>query len=659
VNEATRVRLSIVGVIVLALFSTLVARLWFLQIASGSDYADAAEDNRIRVIEEPGQRGRILDRNGVPIVDNTILDTVKIERGLTDEERATTVENLSLLTGVPPEEIEDRIDDPRISPYAPVPMEFPLDQRQLIYVEEHQNDFPGVEAVRLPIREYPNGALAAHVLGYVGEVSEDQLKYLDAQGYRPGDRIGKGGVEQTFESVLHGTPYKKTVEIDSQGRVVRTVDVQQAEAGADVYTTLDVEVQRVAEESLAQGIDGAQGFVNRNIETSLQYLDAPGGAAVVLDAETGGVVAMASLPTFDPVQLANGISRDEWTALNGGKSKPFVNRATQGQYAPGSTFKLISAIAGLETNQKAAEEGTEGVMADPWADDGCIELDDGTERCNAGKTAHGSVNLERALSVSSDTFFYVVGLNLWADYYNAGDEKTGEAIQNVARRFGFGSPTGLPGTGEQPGRVPDQEFKEEFNDPDNNPDASTDPNARVWLPGDNISLATGQGDLLVTPLQLANAYAAFANGEELLQPQIATKVQEPGGDVISEIMPKSIRNVEIDPEFRTRIMDGLKGAVVGDGTAAQAFSGYEYGAVAGKTGTAQVGTAGNQKGDTSLFVGITSPDGEQQYVVAVLVEEAGFGASVAAPIARRIIDAINGQELAEEVEVIEPDEQYD
>ena len=650
-NEATRVRLSIVGVIVLALFSTLVARLWFLQIASGDDYADAAESNRIRVIEEPDQRGRILDRTGVPIVDNTILDTVKIERGLTDEERATTVENLSVLTGVPEETIEERIDDPRISPYAPVPMEFALEQRQLIYVEEHQSEFPGVEAVRLPIREYPNGALAAHVLGYVGEVSEEQLEHLEAQGYEPGDRIGKGGVEQTFESVLHGTPYQKTVEIDSQGRVVRTVDVQQAEAGADVYTTLDVDVQRVAEESLAQGIEGAQGFVNGNVETSLEYLDAPGGAAVVLDAETGGVVAMASFPTYDPVQLANGISEEEWQALNGGKSKPFVNRATQGQYAPGSTFKLISAIAGSEVNQKAAEEGTQAVMVDPWYDDGCINLDDGTERCNAGKVELGSVDLPRAIAVSSDTFFYVIGLNLWSEYYDVGDEKTGEAIQNVARRFGFGAQTGFSGTGEQPGRVPDEEFKDEFNDAVDNPD----PNSRVWLPGDNISLATGQGDLLVTPLQLANAYAAFANGETLWQPQIASKVQEPGGDVISEIMPKSNRDVEIDPALRTRIMDGLKGAVIGEGTATEAFSGYEYGAVAGKTGTAQV----NDKGDTSVFVGITSPDGEQRYVVAVLVEEAGFGASVAAPIARRIIDQINFKEIAEEVQVIDPDEQYD
>jgi penicillin-binding protein 2 len=650
VNEATRVRLSVVGVIVLALFSTLLARLWFLQIASGSDFAEAAEDNRFRVIEEPAQRGRILDRNGVPIVDNTLLDTVKIERGLEDEERATTVENLSGLTGVPETLIDARIDDPKISPFAPVPMTFPLDRKQLIYIEEHPTEFPGVEAVRLPVREYPHGTMAAHVLGYVGEVSEEQLEYLEPQGYKAGDRIGKGGIEQTFESVLHGTPYRKTVEIDSQGRVVRTVDVQRAEAGADVHTTLDVDIQRVAEESLRQGIDGAHGFVNTEVEDHLEYMNAPGGAAVVLDASTGGVVAMASFPSYDPVDLANGISPEEWEELNGGKARPFVNRATQGQYAPGSTFKLITALAGRETG--LLEPGY------TWADDGCIDLSDGTQRCNAGKIAHGAVDLRRALTVSSDTFFYVVGLNLWSNYYDAGDEETGEAIQRVARRYGFGSPTGFAISGEESGRVPDDNFKEDFNA--DNPDPVT----RLWLPGDNISLATGQGDLLVTPLQLANAYAAFANDGTLWAPQIATEVQEPGGDTISEIEPKSIRKIDIDPETRTEILDGLKGAVgPGEGTASAAFADIPYGEVAGKTGTAEVGSTENPKGDTSVFVGITPPETlspeTPQYVVAVLVEEAGFGASVAAPIARRIIDALRGEEAADPVEVIVPEGEYD
>ncbi|MGH9024578.1 MAG: penicillin-binding protein 2 [Acidimicrobiia bacterium] len=646
-NEATRVRLSIVGVIVLALFSTLLARLWFLQVASGSDYAEAAQSNRTRVIEEPGQRGRILDRNGVPIVDNTILDTVKVERGLTDEERATSVEHLSQLTGQPEGLIEARLDDKNISPYASVPMTFEIKLQHLVYIDEHPEEFPGVESVRLPIRSYPYGDLAAHVLGYMGEVNEDQLEYLKAQGYEPGDRVGRGGIEQTFESVLRGTPYQKTVEVDAQGRVVNTIDVQQAKSGHDVWTTLDLEVQRVAEESLDQGMAGAQGFVNGSVETELDYFDAPGGSVVVLDARTGGVVAMASNPTYSPEELANGISPQSWEELQGGGTgKPFVNRAIQGQYAPGSTFKLFSGLAGRES----------GVLFPgyTWADDGCIDLDDGTQRCNAGKIAHGAVDLPRALSVSSDTFFYVVGFNLWTDFYDQGDEKTGEVIQHVARRYGFGERTGFALSGEQPGRVPDDDFKADFNA--ENPDPVT----REWLPGDNISLATGQGDLLVTPLQLANAYAAFANGETLWAPQIATEVAEPGGDVISEIEPKSVRELEIDPATRTDILEGLKGAVgPGDGTAAAAFSGYEFGQIAGKTGTAQV----NDKGDTSLFVGITPADPASkdvpQYVVAVLVEEAGFGASVAAPIARRIIDTINGVDDGTPVQVIDPDGGYD
>jgi penicillin-binding protein 2 len=656
VNEATRVRLSIVGVIVLALFSTLLARLWFLQVASGSDFAEAAQSNRIRVIEEPGQRGRILDRNGVPIVDNTILDTVKFERGLTDEERATSVENLSDLTGQPEELIDARLDDKNISPYASVPMTFPIKLRDLVYIDEHPADFPGVESVRLPVRSYPYGDLAAHALGYMGEVNEDQLEYLRAQGYEPGDRIGRGGIEQTFESVLRGTPYQKTVEINAQGRIVNTLGVQPAKAGRDVWTTLDIDIQRVAEESLAQGMEGARGFVNGSNETKLEYFKAPAGAAVVLDARTGGVVAMASNPTYNPEDLANGISPQLWEELQGrGSGKPFVNRATQGQYAPGSTFKLISAIAGLESNVKAAEEGVPGgIMVSPWLDDGCIDLDDGTQRCNAGEVEHGLVDLTQALSVSSDTFFYVIGLNLWSKFYNEGDEQDGEALQNVAHRYGFGAPTGFTLASEQPGRVPDDDFKKDFNA--ENPD----PHSRVWLPGDNISLATGQGDLLVTPLQLADAYAAFANNKTLWAPQIATKVTEPGGEVVSEIPPKAVREVHIQRDWRNQILDGFKGAVGNpDGTAKLAFSGIPYGEIAGKTGTAQV----NGKGDTSVFAAITPADPATkdvpQYVVVVFVEEAGFGASVAAPIARRIIDEINGIDDGTPVQVIDVDGGYD
>ena len=659
--EGSRARLTVIGVIVMFLFSALFARLWFLQVASDTNYAAAATSNRTRIVYEPALRGRILDRNGKPIVDNEPVDMVTFDRHkqMTAAERKLVVGRLAGVLGVTAPEIAKRIDDPRASPFAPVPIATGIPPDVRTYLEEREIDFPGVHVERTAVRAYPNGPVAANLIGYVSEINADELKTREKDGYRQGDLIGKDGVEQTFEDVLRGTPRKLKVEVDSQGRVVRTIVDRKAVAGKDVKLTLDVDIQRMAEQSLAQGMDGARGLRDQNEKQRFANYRAGAGAVVALDPNDGSVVAMASNPTYDPRQFAAGITPEEFQQLNRPESNfPLVNRATQGLYAPGSTFKLFTAIAGLQTGQVDPNAG--------FSDQGCLDIGN-EQRCNAGKTPHGTVNLPSALTVSSDTYFYNVGRNMWQHYNDWLKNKNGDkaiaddeigkgyAIQDTAKKYGFDRPTGVGLRDEAGGRVPDQLWKEKFNQ--NEPDPRQKREGSLWLPGDNVSLAVGQGDLLVTPLQLASGYAAFANGGTLFTPRLASAVLEPGTGldqpqpVVRDLPPQPVGPTGLTPQNRQIIMDGLIGATTsGDGTAYAAFRGIGGPTVAGKTGTAQ--STGKQ--DTSLFVGISPPD-QPQYVVMAVIEEGGFGASVAAPVVARVFEGINGNANAAAVQVRPPD----
>ncbi len=359
---------------------------------------------------------------------------------------------------------------------------------------------------------------------------------------------------------------------------------------------------------------------------------------------------MASAPSYDPSQFANGITPEQFQVLNNPSSNfPLINRALQGLYAPGSTFKLFSAIAGLQSGQLDPAAG--------FYDPGYLDIGDPPERrYNAGKTAHGTVNLPEALTVSSDTYFYQIGREMWQHYNAWSNDKSngksanddeiqkGYAIQYTSKAYGFGRATGIGLQGEPSGRVPDQLWKQRFNSNVSDPRKKRENS--LWLPGDNVSLAVGQGDLLVTPLQLASGYSAFANGGTLYTPRVAKALLEPGTGldspqpVFRDLPPQPVGKTGLKPETRDVIMQGLIGATSSsNGTARNAFRGFNDGAVAGKTGTAQHTDPKQQ--DDSLFVGITPPD-QPQFVVLSVVEEGGFGASVAAPIVRRVIEGLDG-----------------
>jgi penicillin-binding protein 2 len=655
-------RLSVIGVIVIALFSALFVRLWFLQVAEGGELAAAASDNRERIVYEPATRGRILDAQGRPLVDNTIVAALTFDRtaDLTTKERRDLVQHVAEVVSPTPAEIpavkadiEERIADLTLSPYQPVPIVLDVPTAKVQYVAERPEEFPAVDVTQLTVRSYPHGTLAAHVLGYVGEINAEELELHPDGGYREGDLIGKTGVEQMFETELRGDPRVVRLEVDNTGQVEpggRTV-LSEGRAGNDVQLTIDIDQQRIAEVSLAQGMDGARAYRDVDDETQTTFYEAPGGTVITLDAQTGSVVAMASAPTFDPALLGQGITAEEFEALTSeDQHKPLLNRAVSELYAPGSTWKPLSALAGLESGVIAPET--------PVYDEGCTDIA-GLELCNAGKKPHGVVDMSRALAVSSDVYFYQLGKNMWNQYCvwttqceltdgeveeeRDADRAVGYAIQDTARKYGFGTATGLGLPSEASGRIPDQAWKAEFNE--SNPDPESQEQNSLWFPGDSAGLAIGQGDLLVTPLQLAVAYMAIADGGRLYTPRLASAIREPGtgqaelGDVITELEPQPGARTRLDDANRAVIMAGLDGAVFGaEGTANAAFSGFEPGSVCGKTGTSQI--EGQQ--DTSLFVGVTDCSGTPRYVVLSIVEHGGFGSDVSAPIVRRVMEGLGG-----------------
>jgi penicillin-binding protein 2 len=647
---SSRVRLGVIGVIVIALFSALFARLWFLQVATSESYAAETKANRIRVITEPAPRGSILDRNGAVIVEDTLVNSVQVRRGITDPERKAMVPRLAKVLGVTEGYINARLDSVRYSPYQPVPIvdDVPLDT--IVFIKERPELFPKVNAVRRSIREYPNGPIAPHLLGYVGAINAHEQKLHKAEGYGPEEVIGKEGVEAMFETQLRGSPRVRKLEVDSRGRLVRVLSDRPANAGNDVQLTMDLGVQHITEDSLRQGMKAAGGLKNPNEKARFETYKATGGAAVVLDARDGSVVAMASEPSFDVRKFTDGIPAEEFKQLNSPRSNyPLLDRVIQGQYAPGSTWKLFTAIAALENGIITPDEVIQ--------DRGFVEFGNPPQKFkNAGEERHGAVALTTAITVSSDVYFYIQGFRMWKLYSRRdqapGNLAKGYAIQRVARQFGFSQPTGVGLANELRGRIPDQKFKLKLNK------NSPDPFSRDWLPGDSAALAVGQGDLLVTPLQMADAYAAFANGGTRWAPHLATRILSPGGEsILRELPPQKVGQVSIKPEIRDPIMAGLIGAALpgGIGTAGRAFSGYGGLQVAGKTGTAEV----YGKQDTSVFMAIVNPNpalggDEPQYVVAVFVEQGGNGGSVAAPIARRIIEGLNGDANPPGVRLVPP-----
>ena len=627
---SAQVRLTVLAVVIFCLFAALFARLWFLQVIDEPKAQAAAQGNSVRLVYTPAPRGRILDRGGTVLVDNTVSEVVTISRE-TAKAEPDVVTRLALLLNVPSDQLQQKVTDPRYSPYVPVPLASDVPTPVVIYLREHQVEFPGVAVQAVAERSYPFGSIAANVLGYVGQISGQELTPTrKRQGYQPNDVIGKTGAEEAYEDALRGQPGVTKLQVDSKGRVLGVLASQPPVQGHDVWLSIDINVQKLAETSLAQGLVATRLNTDKSSGGPGTHYPAPAGAAVVMNPQDGTILALATNPTYNPQDFVGGISTAKFAQYLQDPGHPLNDRTIQGLYAPGSTFKLVTAAAGLQAGivspqQSFDDKGYLQVGKLPCSVNiavaGCFN--------NDNHQAYGEVDLARALTVSSDAYFYQIGATFWNDRSKYGTD----GLQNVARQLGFGSASGIPLPNETAGRIPDPASRAKEHAL--YPKIFTEGN---WFTGDNVNTSIGQGEVAVTPLQLANAYATFANGGTLWTPQIATKITDQQGKVLQTLAPISKGHVDLQPAGRAAMMSGFVGVVASpEGTAHAAFAGFPLNQypVAGKTGTAQV----QGKDPTSVFVGF-APASNPQYVVDVVMEQAGYGADAAAPVVRRIYDGL-------------------
>lgn len=678
--DTSRHRLGLLAIAGISLFGALVARLWFLQGVEGADLEARVTSNTTRTVITQAPRGRILDRTGIALVDNRESLVVAVDlqdyNQLDRDEQPKLIERLAATLSrgraetevVTPKFIEDRLKDKRFSPFRPVPIAEDISVDQEIYFREQAVRFPAVVVEHQTVRTYPYKSLAAHLLGYVGSISEAEYdERADSGGDKPyerSDEIGKAGVERTYEENLRGTPGKRVYEIDRQGQVVREVESERVEPrqGDDLFLNLDIRVQYEAEAALRGRLHAAQG---RNTP-------AEAGGVVVLDPRDGSVRAMASYPTYDPSDLVGGIGQNQWLELQGqlpgpeGKAQEdekgriiqaspskLLNRAISGSYPAASTFKLASAYAGIKLGLITPQ--------DTIMDNGFVllcgpdETDGGCRKQNAGATPHGPVNLSSALTVSSDVYFYTIGAKAWQAYKN--DQLAVDALQTHLKELGFGAKSGIDLPAEARGSILDPASLLELTkalfeaDPafyKNDWDFALREYAD-WNTGKSADLAIGQ-QMTSTPLQNALAYAALANPNgSLWQPMVVDQIRRANSaTVVQDITPTEIRRIDWGGA-RDALIAGFAGVVNGNGgTAVKTFAGFPTAEfpVAGKTGTAQTGKDenGNDKPENSLFVGWhLTPDPE--WLASAMLEGAGAGARAAAPTVRLILEPIATGEI--------------
>jgi penicillin-binding protein 2 len=499
-------------------------------------------------------------------------------------------------------DIEKKLKEKTADPLKPRVIKEDVDKKTVVYIKEHQADFPGVRIQVEAIRDYPNGGLAAHIIGYVGEISEDELKEKEYKDYSLGDIIGKTGVEREYELFLKGEKGEQKLEVNANGDSLKILSSKDPVPGYNLVLTVDKDIQQVTEEALAQAIDLAH---------KQKYPNAQAGAAVVMNPKTGEIIAMASYPSYDPSLFVGGISSEDWSRLTSKESNyPLNNRAIMCSYPPGSTFKVVTGAAGLA--EKLITANTRFRCAGKWTGMGTRWA----KYCWR-RSGHGFIDFNVGIIQSCDIYFYEVGYK----FYKTGQEK----LQEWARKFGLGSLTKIDLPFETTGRVPDKAWKKAWNK--NNSEFQT------WMPGDTVNLAIGQGDLLVTPLQLANVYSVIANGGILYRPHVAKTLLTCDGKVSHKFKPEPMRNLGLDETVIKTLQKDLE-LVCERGTGAGAFSGFPR-RVAGKTGTAQV----KGKDDFAWFA-CYAPVEDPQYVVVVMVEQGGHGGSTAAPAARQILSKI-------------------
>jgi penicillin-binding protein 2 len=661
-QHKSRLRLFVVQVMFVALFVTLFARLWYLQVFTGEEYQAKAAEQSVREIVVQPPRGLIVDAMGRPLVTNRTSWVVSVDRTVLRNLPAAQQEALlRKVAAVVHEKYDDVLARTRLcgdpgavtgtcwngSPFQPVPVARDVPQATAVQISEQAEEYPGVLAQRESVRAYPSpfGINAAGLLGYLSPITGDEL----AEAQKTGDRtvngasvVGRAGLEKSYDQWLRGIPGMVKVAVDSMGRVLGDSGQAEATPGDTLVTSIDAKVQGVVEKQLHDAIATARKTYDK--VTHKNYV-ADSGAVVVLDAHDGSVVAMAGQPTYDPSVWVDGITRKQLKALYSKKSgNPLLFRATQGQFAPGSTWKPIMTV---------------GALNHGFSQDTKLDCSSGLQVGNRlfknyESAAYGMIDFARALELSCDTFFYRVGLSFWNRYgSNPSNVHAKDPLVAEAKDFGFGQKTGIDIPGEASGRIADRQWKLSYWNAMKGyycrVDRKNTAGKRDFLhvfahefclegnqyrAGDAVNFAIGQGDTMVTPLQLARAYSALANGGTLYAPRVAKAIVAPDGTVVRRIKPVVQGRVKSKKSVLRYVDTALQGTPR-EGTLAWKFGGFPLDKVKirGKTGSAEV----YGKQSTSWVATYT-----KDYVVVMMVSQAGTGSGTSGPAVRKIWEALYG-----------------
>ncbi|MFI8359805.1 penicillin-binding protein 2 [Streptomyces sp. NPDC085612] len=647
-------RLVVIQVVVFSLLLTLGGRLWYLQIRNGQEYTDEAKNNHVQQVVQPAVRGSILDSRGVPLADNAthlVVSASRTELLKMKDKGKSVLTRLAGVLGTDPQEVIDkvRLCDSKTkqpcwngSPYQPIPVSNEATTEQALQIREHPEDFPGITAEATALRRYaaPDQANTSQVLGYLSPVTDEEIakaKKSDSP-YLRSDQVGRSGLERTYDKELRGKAGVTRYEVDNLGRVIGQGVTDPAQPGANVVTSIDARVQAVAERELNNAMIDARKVHDRN--TGRNY-EADSGAVVVMETKTGRIVAMASNPTYDPNAWVGGISAKDYASLTDKDSNyPLLNRAIQGQAAPGSVFKVVTSTAavnaGYPFNSRYPCPSSYSVGNQTFT--------------NFESQGHGDITIGRALEVSCDTVYYLLADQEWKKDGGIKPKKDPKDwFFKTAHEFGLGKRTGIDLPNEVPGRVPDRKWKQDF----------FDANKDAWCrdgkkngsfaekiayencrqgnqlrEGDAINYSIGQGDTLVTPLQMASVYAAIANGGTLHQPSVGKAIVSADGTSVKEIAPKETGRLPMDAKTRDNIDAALAG-VATDGSAAWRFGGWPQKQIPmhAKTGTAEV----QGKQTTSWFASYT-----EDYAIVMTISQGGTGSGASGPAVRKIYEAMYG-----------------
>ncbi|MEU6524170.1 penicillin-binding protein 2 [Streptomyces sp. NPDC046924] len=653
-SPRVQIRLVVIQILVLSLLGTLGGRLWYLQIREGAEYAKKASGNHVQQVVQPAVRGSILDARGVALADNETRLVVSASRTellkMRDDGQAVLTKLADVLS-MPTKEVMEkvRLCDAKTpqpcwngSPYQPIPITDEATAKQALQIRERAEDFPGITAEPQAVRRYaaPGQANTAQVLGYLSPVTDEELQQAQDTDspYLRSDQVGRSGLEREYDKQLRGKAGVTRYEVDNLGRVIGEAEADPAQPGANLVTSIDARVQRVAEYELNEAMKQARKEMDRN--TNRLY-EADSGAIVVMEAKTGRVVAMASNPSYDPNAWVGGISGKDYAKLTGKKSNyPLLNRAIQGVSAPGSIFKVIPTAAAINAGYS---------FNGPYECSSSYSIG-GQVFKNFESQSFGGISLGRALEVSCDTVFYRLAHEEWKrDGGNKPKKNAKDWFYKTSHQFGLGELTGIDLPNEVTGRVPDRQWKADYWKANKDAWCKSGKKDGSYVEriayenclegnrlraGDSVNYSIGQGDTLVTPIQMATIYAALSNGGTLYQPTVGKAVISPDGKQVTEIEPKAHGKLPMTKKT-LKAIDGALEGVATRGTAAWRFGGWPQDEIPmhAKTGTAEV----HGKQTTSWFATYT-----KDYSIVMTISQGGTGSGASGPAVRNVYNALYG-----------------